>query len=162
MRASPSRRVSVTNPGANLCTAPKSRTAAQTLSERASIGKSLVMEAIGRSFFKLSFRGASKASEPGTSRFPDAQLRIWGLVLTHHPGMTLLALRTHRLDIVAVGIDQKRGEIGRAVIGPRPGRAIVAAAGLRAGIVKLPDRGVIGTAERNVGAGDRPLVPIEP
>src|ERR1700742_2725303 len=26
--------------------------------------------------------------EPGISRFPDAQLRICGLVLTHHPGMT--------------------------------------------------------------------------
>jgi hypothetical protein len=26
--------------------------------------------------------------EPGTSRFPDAQLRIPGLVLTHYPGMT--------------------------------------------------------------------------
>ena len=29
-------------------------------------------------------------NEPGISRFPDAQLRIWGLVLTHHPGMTVL------------------------------------------------------------------------
>jgi len=28
-----------------------------------------------------SFRGASKASEPGISRFPGAQLRTWGLVL---------------------------------------------------------------------------------
>jgi hypothetical protein len=26
--------------------------------------------------------------EPGISRFPDAQLRIFGLVLAHHPGMT--------------------------------------------------------------------------
>src|SRR5712691_11636870 len=27
--------------------------------------------------------------EPGISRFPDAQLRICGLVLAHHPGMTV-------------------------------------------------------------------------
>jgi hypothetical protein len=27
--------------------------------------------------------------EPGISRFPDAQLRIGGLVLAHHPGMTM-------------------------------------------------------------------------
>src|SRR5579863_2731109 len=71
-------------------------------------------------------------------------------------------LRTHRLDIVAVRVDQERGEIGRAVIGPRPGGAIVTAAGFRALAVKFSDRGVIGGAKRNVGAGDRPVVPIEP
>ena len=37
---------------------------------------------------KASSRGANEVSEPGISRFPDAQLRIRGLVLTHHPGMT--------------------------------------------------------------------------
>jgi hypothetical protein len=31
-----------------------------------------------------------RSIEPGISRFPDAELRIWGLVLTHHPGMTVL------------------------------------------------------------------------
>ena len=36
--------------------------------------------------------------EPGISRFPDAQLRIWGLVLTHHPGMTA---KTYGLKIAA-------------------------------------------------------------
>src|ERR1700694_2060755 len=39
-------------------------------------------------------------------------------------------LRANRLDIVAVGIDQERGEIGRAVIGPRAGGAICAASGV--------------------------------
>src|SRR5258706_15167247 len=29
-----------------------------------------------------------RSIEPGISRFPDVQLHIWGLVLTHHPGMT--------------------------------------------------------------------------
>jgi hypothetical protein len=29
-----------------------------------------------------------RSIEPGILRFPDAQLRIWGLVLTHHSGMT--------------------------------------------------------------------------
>src|SRR5947199_8289571 len=38
----------------------------------------------------------------------------------------------HRLDIVAVGVDQERGEIGRAVVGPRSRAAIVAAAGFHA------------------------------
>jgi hypothetical protein len=35
-----------------------------------------------------------RSIEPGISRFPDVQLYIWGLVPTHHPGMTasLLAL----------------------------------------------------------------------
>jgi hypothetical protein len=32
--------------------------------------------------------GAMRSIEPGISRFPDAQLRICGLVLTHHPEMT--------------------------------------------------------------------------
>jgi len=31
---------------------------------------------------------AMQRIEPGISRFPDAQLRIWGLVLMHHLGMT--------------------------------------------------------------------------
>ena len=32
-----------------------------------------------------SFRGAREAGEPGISNFPDAQLRIWGLVLRTIP-----------------------------------------------------------------------------
>ena len=46
-------------------------------------------------------------------------------------------LRAHRLDIVAVGVDQERGVIGRAVIVARARAAIVAAAGLRS-----PRRGI--------------------
>src|SRR6266566_2043720 len=73
------------------------------------------------------------------------------------------ALRTNRLDIVAVGIDQERGEIARAVIGPRAGGAIVAASGLQSVGVKFLDRGVVGRAERDVRAGGGwPLVRIEP
>ena len=59
-------------------------------------------------------------------------------------------LRTNRLDIVAVGIDQERGVIGRAVIGARPGAAIVATAGFQAFGVELLDRGVIPGAERDM------------
>src|SRR6185295_4026053 len=40
------------------------------------------------SFNNFRHSGAMRSIEPGISRFPDAQLRIWGLVLTHHPGMT--------------------------------------------------------------------------
>ena len=65
-------------------------------------------------------------------------------------------LRTHRLDIVAVGIDQERGEIARAVIGARAGGAIVAASGLRSLRVEFLDRGVVGRAKRNVRAGYAP------
>ena len=43
--------------------------------------------------------------------------------------------------------------IGRAVIGARAGAAIVAAAGLQALGVEFLDRGVIGRAERDMGAG---------
>src|SRR2546425_4576856 len=74
-----------------------------------------------------------------------------------------LALRTHRLDIVAVGIDQERGEIARAVIGAGAGGAIVAASGLRSLRVEFLDRGVVGRAKRNVRAGSGwPLVRIKP
>src|ERR1700730_9007788 len=72
-------------------------------------------------------------------------------------------LRANRLDIVAVGIDQERGEIGRAVIGPRAGGAIVAASGPHALAVEFLDRGVVGRPERDVGtAAGRPLVRIQP
>src|SRR5580698_1417804 len=37
--------------------------------------------------------GRCESIEPGISRFPDAQLRICGLVLAHHPGMTEVRLR---------------------------------------------------------------------
>ena len=42
-----------------------------------------------------------RSIEPGISRFPDAQLRICGLVLTHHPGMTVgyAANRAPRNDV---------------------------------------------------------------
>src|ERR1700731_2594252 len=72
-------------------------------------------------------------------------------------------LRTNRLDIVAVGVDQERGEIGRAVIGPRTGGAVVTAAGFGARAVKVPDRRMIGGAERDMGArAGRSLVRIKP
>src|ERR1700736_4873249 len=72
-------------------------------------------------------------------------------------------LGAHRLDIVAVGIDQERGEIARAVIGARTGAAIVAPSGLQSLAVKLLDRRVIMRAERDMGAGaGRSLVEIEP
>src|SRR5260370_289702 len=78
-------------------------------------------------------------------------------------GAGALALPAHRLDIVAVGVDQERGEIARAVIGARPGAAIVAASGLQSVGVEFPDRWVVGRAERDVGAGKGwPLVRIEP
>src|ERR1700676_3293727 len=74
-----------------------------------------------------------------------------------------LALSTHRLDVVAVGIDQERGEITRAVIGPRSGGAIVAASGLQSLSVEFFDRRVVGRAEGDVGPrSGRPRMRIKP
>jgi hypothetical protein len=44
----------------------------------------------GRCHRVRAMRGPMTGSriEPGISRFPDAQFRICGLVLVHHPGMT--------------------------------------------------------------------------
>src|SRR5689334_20283635 len=60
--------------------------------------------------------------------------------------------RANRLDIVAVGIDQERRVIGRAVILARTGAAIVAAAGLEALAVKAFHGVMILGAERDVDA----------
>src|SRR6185369_8027655 len=55
------------------------------------------------------------------------------------------------------------GEIAWAVIGPWTGSAIVAASRLHSLRVEFLDRGVIGRAERDVGAGrDGTLVRIKP
>src|ERR1700743_2369990 len=45
--------------------------------------------------------GAMRSIEPGISRFPDAQLRICGLVLTHHPGTTVSTLVLQNLEHAA-------------------------------------------------------------
>jgi len=72
-------------------------------------------------------------------------------------------LAANRLDVVAVGVDQERGEIARAVIGPRAGGAIVAASGLDAFAVEFLDRGMVRCAERDMRAGARlSLVQIKP
>src|SRR5882757_7811878 len=72
-------------------------------------------------------------------------------------------LRANRLDIVAVGIDQERGEVGRAVVGAGPCATVIAASGLHALAVKFLDRRVIGRAERDVGASSgRSVMCIKP
>src|SRR5215218_5367629 len=73
------------------------------------------------------------------------------------------SLRTNRLDIVAIGVDQKRRVIGRAVILPCPRAAIVAAAGLQPLGMEFTDRGVVQRAERDMrpGAGSA-LVQMQP
>src|ERR1700690_3975592 len=53
------------------------------------------------------------------------------------------SLCANRLDVVAVGVDQERGKIARAVVGPRAGRAVVAASGLDALAVEFADRGMV-------------------
>src|SRR4051794_40304713 len=63
-----------------------------------------------------------------------------------------MVLRTHRLDVVAVGVDEERGVIGRTVIGARTCAAIVAATGLYALGVEFLDRGVIRRTERDMRA----------
>src|SRR4051812_6753557 len=74
-----------------------------------------------------------------------------------------MGLRAHRLDIVAVGIEQERREIGRAVVVAMTGGAVVATAGLQALGMKLFDGGMVGRAERDMGAIIlQALVQIEP
>src|SRR4051794_38308310 len=63
------------------------------------------------------------------------------------------ASRAHRLDIVAVGVDQERSEIGRAVVGARTRAAIIAAAGFHALGVEFLDRGAIRCAECDMRSG---------
>src|SRR5689334_10608890 len=69
----------------------------------------------------------------------------------------------HRLDIVAVGVNQKRGIVGRAIVGSISGRAVVAAACLDALRVEFLDGRMVRRAEGEVGAAIfRILVRIEP
>src|SRR5581483_9182721 len=72
-------------------------------------------------------------------------------------------LRAHRLDIVAVGIDQECGVISRAIVMAMAGRAVVAAAGLEAFCVEFLDRGMVGRAERDMRAlALQALVQVKP
>src|SRR5690348_15115442 len=76
-----------------------------------------------------------------------------GPIASRCPGMTVdgwRELRAHRLDIVAVGIDQERGVIGRAVVGARARAAVVASAGLQPVAVEFCDRPMIGRPKRDV------------
>lgn len=74
-----------------------------------------------------------------------------------------MLLRADRFDIVAVGIDQERGEVGGAIILARTGFAIVAATGFDAFAVEFSDRGVVGGAKRDMRAGaGLPFVQIQP
>src|SRR5262249_55806340 len=77
----------------------------------------------------------------------------WNVLVNGSHDVDPCLSRTNRLDVVAVGVDQKRSIVGRAVIGARTGGAIVAAAGLHALGMELPDRGLIWCAERDMGAG---------
>src|SRR5689334_24925791 len=60
-----------------------------------------------------------------------------------------VASRAHRLDVVAIRVDQERRVIGRAVIRAWTGAAVVAAAGFEALGMKLLDRRMIPGAERD-------------
>src|SRR5258708_36420593 len=101
-----------------------------------------------------------RRTRPGISRF-----RVRCVASPRMTVVTGWALRTHRLDIVAVGVGQESRVVSRAVIGARAGAAIVAAAGLEAFGVQFPDRGMVGRAERDVRARARNSpceVPPEP
>src|SRR6185369_15969841 len=117
---------------------------------------SLWMEAMGKSLLKEDERSAVIASEAcrvgkGARATCPPSIRA----RCSHGGHASLcppygSLRTNRLDIVAVGIDQERRIISRAVIGARPGAAIVAASGFQAFGMKLLDRRVVFGAERDM------------
>src|SRR6266508_5730375 len=95
-------------------------------------------------------------SQPGptdeklTCSTKQSMLPLWRYGLLRFARNDGWASGTNRLDIVAVGVDQERRVIGRAVIRAWPGAAIVAAAGLQAFGMQLLDRGVILGAERDM------------
>src|ERR1700719_3192708 len=68
-------------------------------------------------------------------------------------GIRLVLLGMNRFDIVAVRVDQERGKVGRAIILAWTRRAIVAASGLDAFAMEFSDRGMIGRAKGDMGAG---------
>src|SRR5689334_7300076 len=78
-----------------------------------------------------------RSIEPGISRFPDAQLRIRGLMLAHHPGMTEIINRRELRPLLA---RHDRAE-------PVPGFA------LEALHLQLLDRGEVGRAGLDLRAG---------
>src|SRR3569623_3149608 len=74
-----------------------------------------------------------------------------------------IASRANRLDIVAVGVEQKRSEVGRAVILACSGAASVAAAGLEALAVEVFHGVVVLGAESDMDAvGLAALVEMQP
>src|SRR6266849_5360198 len=58
----------------------------------------------------------------------------------------------NRFDVIAVRIEQERGIVRWAVVGPQAGSAVVAASRLQAFLVEAIDRGAVACAERNVDA----------
>src|SRR6185312_4160088 len=65
-------------------------------------------------------------------------------------GVSPARLAVHRLDVVAVRIEQKGRVVGGPIIPPRSWRAVVAAADRKTGPVKGIDRGAIASPERDV------------
>src|SRR4051812_4018811 len=65
---------------------------------------------------------------------------------------------THRLDVVPVGVEQEGGVVAVAVVRPRPGRPVVAAAALQALAMELLHALAVLRAEGDVGAGADGLV----
>src|SRR5262249_55992214 len=65
---------------------------------------------------------------------------------------SLLPREAHGLNVVAVGIDQERREIGRPVVGAQPRRAVVAPARGETLLVEALHRRAIRRAEREVRA----------
>src|SRR5262249_45968263 len=111
--------------------------------------------------------GRCEASSYG-AQLRTSESRDSGSGPSDHPGMTKgkgrrRTSRTHRLDIVAVGIEQERGVVGRAVVVPMSGSAIVAAAGFQALGMEFSDRGMVGCAKGDMRAAIlQALLQIEP
>src|SRR5687768_4400378 len=71
-------------------------------------------------------------------------------------------LLADRFDVVAVRIDEERGEVAGAVVGAQPGLAVVLAAGLEPGGMEALDRFAVLRAEGDVRAARRLLLLVKP
>ena len=84
------------------------------------------------------------------------------MVPAQSPGPLSRRRVTHRLDIVAIGIEHKGAVVVRMIVGAQPRRAIVAGAGGKCRAIKGVDGAAIVGGDRNVQRGLEPTFAADP